>query len=82
MTGTVSLPLPPNDPKGVTITKMIRGSPGSQFGQWFGWVHEVGDCVPNTRWFSPCAIWFVAFPVWTATQFHGGGFGRAQSELG
>ena len=73
------LPLPPKVPKGVTITKMIRVSPGSQLGHWFGCVQVDGWAVPSIRVLSPAAIWLVALPVWTATQSHAGGFGLAQS---
>src|SRR4051794_40781808 len=76
LTGTVLEPLPSEAPNGVTITLTSRGSPGgipvsSKELQWLGAVQEAGLSVPRMRWLSPAGTWFLAAPVWTATQRHG-----------
>src|SRR5215217_9295593 len=85
MTGTVVLPLPENEPNGVTSTKTTRGSPCCMSGHLLrrsgGQVS--GDGVPRMRVLSPSATWFVALPVCVATQSHAfGGFGIAHSADG
>ena len=44
--------------------------------QLFGDVHTFGFSSPRILRFSPFGTWFVALPVWIATQFQG--WGEAQ----
>src|ERR1041385_343804 len=81
MTGTVLLPVPLKLPNGVRKTWTIRGSPAGRFGNMLQllWPRSpaagqaFGLSLPRTRRFRPCGTWFVAAPVWIATQSQGCG---------
>ena len=60
-------------------TLRTRGSPGGMFGnmlQLLGDVQVLGFSAPRMRRLSPFGTWFVAPPVWIATQSQGSGLAQ------